>query len=64
MSSACHATSSHPRAPTEHSIGGGKEARMWVQIGLVGLLGVVFLVRLVVVLRHDREPRGVTKPDS
>ncbi|MDQ0378097.1 hypothetical protein FB470_002091 [Amycolatopsis thermophila] len=37
---------------------------MWVQIGLVGLIGVVFLVRLVVVLRHGREPRGVTKPDS
>ncbi|NIH77554.1 hypothetical protein FHX45_003071 [Amycolatopsis granulosa] len=37
---------------------------MWLQIGLVGLLGVVFLVRLVVVLRHGREPRGATRPDS
>lgn len=63
MTSACHATSSHSRAPTEQSIGHGKEARMWIQIGLVGLIAVVFLVRLVAVLRH-REPRGVTKPDS
>ncbi len=36
---------------------------MWIQIGLVGLIAVVFLVRLMAVLRH-REPRGVTKPDS
>lgn len=37
---------------------------MWVQIGLVGLLAVVFVVRLVVVLRQGRGPRGVTRPDS